>query len=199
LRWKLSVTGPGGHSWGAFGNASAIHGIARVIARIADVEVPTDPKTTFNVGMINGGVSINTIAPDASALIDMRSIDPDALQRLASEIQGIISDEVGDGLRAHISVLGERPAGSCPLDAPIVQLAGSVLQAMGITPVFDASSTDANIPISRGIPAICIGITHGGFAHTTEEFIEIPPIAKGIEQLAHLSIGAMQIVSTSRS
>jgi tripeptide aminopeptidase len=195
LRWRISVTGPGGHSWGAFGQPSAIHGLARIIAAIAELPVPEEPKTTFNVGTIEGGVSINTIAPRASALLDMRSIDPAALDDLAMSIRAVTETRAGEGLSVTVDVLGERPAGVCSLDTPLVRLAGDVLRALGFDPVFDASSTDANIPISRGIPAVCIGITRGGLGHTTDEYIEIPPIAAGVAQLAMLCSGATNMAT----
>jgi tripeptide aminopeptidase len=191
-RWRITVKGPGGHSWGAFGKPSAIHELARIVTRIADVPAPTDPKTTFNVGTIDGGVSVNTIAPSASALLDMRSIDSDALDELTRRVRSVVTVS-GDGLSVSIDVIGERPAGVCPLDSPLVLAAGNVLRSLGFDPVFDASSTDANIPISRGIPAICIGITRGGLGHTTEEFIEISPIATGIAQLVLLCVAATAI------
>jgi len=198
-RWRVRVTGPGGHSWGAFGKPNAIHGLSRIISEIARLEVPSDPKTTYNVGTIQGGTSINTIAPDASALVDMRSVDARALRQLVDQIGEIVATSVEDGLTSDVDVLGERPAGVCPRTHPLVVAAGDVLRQLGFDPVFDASSTDANIPISLGIPAVCIGITHGGLGHTTSEFIEVPPIATGLTQLALLSIAAASVVAGSRS
>lgn len=99
------------------------------------------------------------------------------------------------GLTVDVDVLGERPAGVCSRTDPLVVAAGNALRQVGFEPVFDASSTDANIPISLGIPAVCIGITHGGLGHTVNEFIEVPPIATGLTQLTMLSIAAASIVA----
>ena len=187
LRWRVTVTGPGGHSWGAFGKPSAIHGLGRVIAAIDDLEVPSNPKTTFNVGVIEGGTSINTISPRASALIDMRSVDASALSTLAAQVGEIVARAAGPGLETAIEVLGERPAGSVALDHPFVRTAGDVLRMLGFEPVFDASSTDANIPISQGIPSVCIGVSRGGYGHTVNEYIEVSPIELGLAQLVMLA------------
>jgi tripeptide aminopeptidase len=185
-RIRVTVSGPGGHSWGAFGQPSAIHELGLIIADISKLNVPEDPKTTFNVGLIEGGVSVNTIAPRASAVIDMRSVDPAALNRVSSEVVQIVGRRQSDQISTQIEVLGERPAGWIDASARIVQTASSILRELGIEPVLNASSTDANIPISRGIPAICIGLTHGSGAHRVEESIEIAPIEQGVLQLALL-------------
>jgi acetylornithine deacetylase/succinyl-diaminopimelate desuccinylase-like protein len=197
-RWRVRVNGPGGHSWGAFGRPSAIHGLARIVSGIAEIEVPRNPKTTFNVGTIEGGTSVNTIAAEASALIDMRSIDPAALARLVDRVGEIASRAADDDLSVDIDVLGERPAGTCPRSHPLVSAAGAVLREVGFEPIYDASSTDANIPISLGIPAVCIGITHGGQGHTTSEFIEIAPVVSGLTQLSLLAVAAAQVVAEKR-
>ncbi|HEX5165253.1 MAG TPA: M20/M25/M40 family metallo-hydrolase [Thermomicrobiales bacterium] len=194
-RWRIRVSGPGGHSWGAFGKPNAIHGLSRIINEISRLDVPGDPKTTYNIGTIEGGTSVNTIAPGASALLDMRSVDAGSLKRLVDRVGSIVATAAGDGLTVDVDVLGERPAGSCPKNDPLVVAAGDVLRQVGFEPVFDASSTDANIPISLGIPAVCIGITHGGLGHTVNEFIDIPPIATGLTQLGLLSIAAASIVA----
>jgi acetylornithine deacetylase/succinyl-diaminopimelate desuccinylase-like protein len=194
-RWRIRVNGPGGHSWGAFGKPNAIHGLSRIISEISRLDVPVDPKTTYNIGTIEGGTSVNTIAPSASALLDMRSVDADSLKRLVDRVGSIVATAAGDGLTVDVDVLGERPAGSCPRTDPLVVAAGDALRKVGFEPVYDASSTDANIPISLGIPAVCIGITHGGLGHTVNEFIDVPPIATGLTQLGLLSIAATSIIA----
>ncbi|MGA7672294.1 MAG: M20/M25/M40 family metallo-hydrolase [Nitrolancea sp.] len=186
-RIEATVYGPGGHSWGAFGQPNAIHELGKIIAKISELKVPDDPKTTFNVGIVEGGVSVNTIAPRASAVIDMRSVDPASLDRLAGEVAEIISSVRSDQIRTEIEVLGERPAGRTDPSTKIVRVAGDILRELGLDPELNASSTDANIAISRGIPAICIGLTQGGGAHRVEESIEIAPIKQGIAQLAMLA------------
>ncbi len=185
-RIRVTVDGPGGHSWGAFGQPSAIHELAQIVTQISQLSVPSDPKTTFNVGLIEGGVSVNTIAPRASAVIDMRSVDPASLDRLADQVERIISSRAGDPIRVKIDVLGERPAGRTDPSTKIVRTAVQILKEIGLEPELNASSTDANIPISRGIPAICVGLTYGSGAHRVEESIEIAPIESGMLQLALL-------------
>jgi len=198
-RWRIIVRGPGGHSFASFGLPSAIHGLARIIAAIAAVEVPHDPKTTFNVGMIEGGTSVNTIAPIASALLDMRSTDIATLDRLAKQVRNIVQHSAGEGLQTEIEVLGERPAGSRSQADPLVQLAAHTLTWLGIEPKCVAGSTDANIPISLNIPAICVGVTRVERAHTLEEHIVVPPIGDGLAQLARLCIEASTLIAKQRS
>ena len=188
LRWRIIVSGPGGHSFASFGTPSAIHGLAKIIAAIAEIEVPDEPRTTFNVGMIEGGTSVNTIAPLASALLDMRSTDVAALDRLANQARNIIQRRAGEGLQTEIEVLGERPAGSRSLSDPFVQLAARTLSDLGIEPKFVAASTDANIPMSLNIPSLCIGVTYVERAHTLEEHMAVPPIGDGLAQIARLCI-----------
>jgi len=194
-RWRITVRGPGGHSFGSFGQPSAIHGLGRIIAAIADLDVPKTPKTTFNVGLIEGGTSVNTIAPDASAILDLRSTDIALLDQLANRVRAIVEQRAGEGLQTEIEVLGERPAGARSQTDPLVQLASKTLQWLGIEPTYAASSTDANIAISLNIPAICVGVTYAGRAHTVEEYIQIPPIADGLAQLVRLTIEACALVA----
>ena len=182
-RIKVTITGPGGHSWGAFGQPSAIHELGRIIHQIDSIDVPLEPKTTYNVGVVEGGVSVNTVAPRASAIIDMRSVDVDSLETLADNVDEIIERRNQGDIQCEIEILGERPAGETPESAPIVQTALSILRDLGMDPYTDASSTDANVPISRGIPAICIGITRGEGSHRVEETIQTEPIATGLAQL----------------
>jgi len=197
-RWKVTVHGPGGHSYGAFGRPSAIHGLGRIIAAIADLEVPSQPKTTFNVGLIEGGTSVNTIAASASAVIDMRSTDVVMLDKLSEQVKGLIEQRVGVGLRTEIQVLGERPAGRRSESDPLVQLAAQTLTWLGREPKFGASSTDANIPISLNIPSICVGITHTEQAHTVEEHLYVPPISDGLAQILRLCIDTTELVATQK-
>jgi len=186
LRLRLTVQGPGGHSWGAFGQPSAIHVLASIVAELARLPVPREPKTTYNVGLIEGGVSVNTIAPQASAVIDLRSVDSGQLKRLGQELASIVERHRVAGVETTVEVLGERPAAQTPVETPIVQAAVEVLRELGVEPVLDASSTDANIPIASGIPAVCIGLTRGRGSHTLQERIEIEPIRLGLAQLVRL-------------
>ncbi len=193
-RWRVLVQGPGGHSFGSFGTPSAVHGLGRIIVGLADMQVPSEPKTTFNVGVIEGGTSVNTIAPTATALLDLRSTDVGELERLAEQARTIITQRVGAGLNVGIEVLGERPAGQRSEDDPLVQLAAQALDWLGIEPEYASSSTDANIPISMSIPAVCVGITHGEKAHTLDEYIHVTPIRAGLAQLLRLIVEASALI-----
>jgi tripeptide aminopeptidase len=185
-RWRINVSGPGGHSYGSFGTPSAIHGLSKIIASIADIQVPQEPKTTFNVGLIEGGTSVNTIAAYASAVVDLRSTDVAALDLLAQRVHNIAASAVGPQLRVTIENLGERPAGHRPVHDPLTKLVEKTLRWLDIEPRRIASSTDANIPISLNIPSVCIGITYGDKAHTVEENIQVEPITRGLSQLLRL-------------
>lgn len=188
-RFRVTVTGPGGHSWGAFGKPSAIHVLGQMIAEIAALPVPSEPKTTFNVGTIEGGVSVNTIAPRASFVLDLRSIDADALEAVVARVQEIADRHHTGGIRVVLEVIGDRPTGTQSASAPILQLARAVLREIQVDAVLDASSTDANVPIALGIPAVCIGLTTGGLVHREDEYIDIAPIGLGMQQLVLLVAG----------
>ncbi len=194
-RWRITVRGPGGHSYGDFGLPSAIHGLGRIIAALSEIEVPQEPKTTYNVGIIEGGTSVNTIAAFATALLDMRSTDIPALDKLAAQAQAIIEERAGHGLQREIGVLGERPAGSCKRTDPLVTLAAETLSWLDIEPEYSAASTDANIPLSLAIPAVCIGITRVEGFHTLHELIHVPPIGVGLAQLVRLCIEGSALIA----
>ncbi len=194
-RWRITVRGPGGHSYGSFGKPSAIHGLSRIIAAIADLQVPQQPKTTYNVGIIEGGTSVNTIAAHAAALLDLRSTDVDALNQVADEVRAIVEWRAGPGLQTEIEILGERPAGELSRSVPLVQMAANAIAWIGMKPTYEASSTDANIPISLNIPAVCVGITQVERAHTLEEFLVVSPIGNGLAQLTRLCIEACTLIA----
>jgi len=194
-RLRVTVTGPGGHSWGNAGLPSAIHHLARIVARLDDISLSDDPKTSFNAGLFNGGISVNTIAPEAVAVLDMRSPDADALADLVAEVERVIAMPAPDGVKVSVEVVGDRPAGALPRDAGLVPIAAEVLSELGLDVIYDESSTDANIPIGRGIPSICIGLTTGGNVHREDEYIDIPPLAKGFAQLALTTLRAADAIA----
>jgi tripeptide aminopeptidase len=195
-RFRISVKGPGGHSWGDFGRPNAIHGLSKLIAELDAIPLPRSPKTTLNVGMISGGVSVNTIAPEASCLLDLRSIDESALRRPSDRVTRLVDrSNRGDAVDYTAESIGERPAGVVAVDSPIVQIAANTLAALGLEPSFDASSTDANVPIAAGIPAVCVGLTTGGNVHRTDEYIDLDPVPMGITQLALLTLALAESLS----
>jgi acetylornithine deacetylase/succinyl-diaminopimelate desuccinylase-like protein len=195
-RFRITVKGPGGHSWGDFGRPNAIHGLAKLIAELDAIPLPRSPKTTLNVGMISGGVSVNTIAPEASCLLDLRSIDESALRRLSDRVTRLVDrSNRGDAVDYSAESIGERPAGVVAADSPIVQIAAGTLAALGLEPSFDASSTDANVPIAAGIPAVCVGLTNGGNVHRADEYIDLEPVPLGVTQLALLTLALAESLS----
>lgn len=185
VRLRVTVTGPGGHSWGDFGNPNAIHAASRMIADLDRLPLPLQPKTTLSVGLIEGGISVNTIAPTVSFVLDLRSTDALTLERLKGRVTAALRP-TDDRIGVEVEVLGERPAGFLPISSRIVQTGIEVLRLLGHPASADASSTDANPAINRGIPAICVGLTTGGNVHTPAEFIDVPPLASGIAQLVLL-------------
>ena len=179
LRYRVAFKGPGGHSYGAFGIANPVHALGRAIARIGDLQVPRQPKTTFNVGRIGGGTSVNAIAGEAWMEVDLRSSDRAALTALDAGFQKALDVALAEEnerwsnrgrLTLEKTIVGNRPAGRTAADAPIVQAALSVTRALGLQASLDEGSTDANIAMSLGIPAITIDA--GGSASGTHSLDE---------------------------
>ena len=204
-RYRVSYKGPGGHSYGAFGIPNPIHALGRAIAGISDIQVPTNPKTTFNVGVIQGGTSVNSISGEASMEVDMRSEDAKSLAAVDVQVQRILRDALTaenarwSGSRAAaaklslvVDTMGIRPTGGQADSARIVQTAIAAGKALGFTSTTGASSTDANIPISLGIPAIRIG--GGGNAegaHSLGEWYDDGPNGYVGPQWAALLVAAL--------
>jgi acetylornithine deacetylase/succinyl-diaminopimelate desuccinylase-like protein len=178
-RYEVTFHGPGGHSYGAFGMPNPIHALGRAIAKLADIEVPADPKTTFSVGLVEGGTSVNSIAYETTMTVDLRSESPEALadldRRFRAAVRQALDEERGRWssdvpLEVRIESIGVRPAGEQPLAAPIVQAALASAEQLGFEAATNASSTDANIPMSLGIPAVTIdGGGDGSGAHSLDE------------------------------
>jgi tripeptide aminopeptidase len=192
-RLKIRATADGGHSWGHFGRASALHGIVDLGARITAIEPPSDPRTTYNIGMIHGGQSINSIAACADMWLDMRSEAQDALNDLETEVRDHIAAVAQDDLHFEIEVVGNRPAGAISADHPLVQTALAAMAQVGVPGVLRNGSTDCNVPLADGCPAVTVGITHGGNTHRLDEFIETSPVATGIKQMLLLVLAAGQL------
>jgi len=180
-RFKVTVRGPGGHSYEGFGLPSAVHAAARAIARIDDLRVPAEPKVTFNVGVIQGGQSVNSIAAETSMLVDIRSADAPLLAETERRIKAAIEQGVDEtnrrwnskAITADIVLIGDRPAGQMARDAKIVKLALAAASAQGRPALLDGPhSTDANLPMSLGIPAITMpaGGSSGGYHSEKNEW-----------------------------
>lgn len=190
-RYRVTYKGPGGHSYGAFGMPNPMHALGRAIAAVADFQVPTDPKVTFSVGVVEGGTSVNSIAASASMLVDMRSVDAAALQALDDRFQKAVRDALAAEnarwrsdvkLTVQVDTAGIRPAGSQPAGAPVVRAATDAARALGLQAPIGASSTDANIPISLGIPAVTVdGGGDGGGAHSLDEWFDTRDSHKGTQ------------------
>ena len=183
IRWRVNVTGPGGHAWEAPSVPSAIHAVAAMVAELDRLQV-AGARTAVNVGGIGGGEAINARARSAWFELDVRADDADALEALGQSARSAIDHHLRDGLDLHIEELGRRPAGRLDDDHPVVLAAIAALTDAGITPALVATSTDANAAHDRGIPAIALGITTGGGEHTPGEWIDIAPIAEGLSVLA---------------
>ena len=179
-RFEFQFSGPGGHSFGAFGMASAIHAMGRAIAKISEFETPADPKTTFTVGTVDGGTSVNSIAADAVFAIDMRSNDREQLAQLEQRAKAAALEAVAEEnarwnngeISVEFKLIGDRPVGRTPADSPIVQAAAMAFDEIGVPlEELSTSSTDSNVPMSLGIPAITIaGGGNGGGAHSPDEW-----------------------------
>ncbi|MCI0488509.1 MAG: M20/M25/M40 family metallo-hydrolase [Blastocatellia bacterium] len=166
-RYRVSVSGPGGHSWGDFGIVNPVHALGRAIARFAAYPAPLAPRTAYNVGIIEGGSSVNSIPERASMTVDMRSVSSEEIDKLESYLRRVVELAVreenlqratsGTSLSYEMEQVGDRPSGETPIEFPIVQAAIACSRALGIEPRLDCSSTDSNIPISMGLPAITIG------------------------------------------
>jgi acetylornithine deacetylase/succinyl-diaminopimelate desuccinylase-like protein len=198
LRYRVTFKGPGGHSYGAFGMANPIHGLGRAIAKISDFQVPATPKTTFNVGRIGGGTSINAIPYEAWMEVDMRSADSNSLKALDGKFQAAVAAAVkeendrwnGNGrITGEPELVGIRPAGLTPVDSPIVQTALAVSRALGIEERLREGSTDSNVPMSLGIPAITIsGGGRGTGAHALNEAFDSKDSWQGTQRAVLLAI-----------
>jgi acetylornithine deacetylase/succinyl-diaminopimelate desuccinylase-like protein len=196
-RFRIQVKAPGGHSWGSFGNASAIHELGRIITNISYITVPAEPKTTYNVGVIEGGTTINSIAQTAHLLLDLRSEDETELARLVQTVKRIVAKANGgragrsDGVTITMELIGNRPAGQISREAALVQWAEAALRVVGCEEIsYIGGSTDANIPLSRGLTAVCIGLTHSGNAHRLDEYINPTHLPQGLGQLLLLTLAA---------
>jgi acetylornithine deacetylase/succinyl-diaminopimelate desuccinylase-like protein len=189
-RYKVTFTGPGGHSYGAFGLANPIGALGRAVAHIDAIQVPTEPKTTFNEGVVGGGTSVNSIPFEAWFEFDERSPDTKSLDALDAKFKAAVQlglDEENarwhdkGKLSVKFETLGIRPAGETPLTSPIVTTAAACITALGLgEPGFGAGSTDSNVPMHLGIPAITIG--GGGKdagAHSLNETDDITDSWKG--------------------
>jgi acetylornithine deacetylase/succinyl-diaminopimelate desuccinylase-like protein len=198
-RFRVTITGPGGHSWGDFGTVNPVHALGRAIARFAAYPAPLSPRTSFNVGIVEGGNSVNAIPEKASMTVDARSLSVDEIDRIESYLRRVVDIAIteenaqralsGTDLDSTIDLIGDRPSGETPADSPLVQTAIECSRVLGIETRLDCSSTDSNIPISLGIPAITIGVGGlSGNCHSLTEWYEPTGRELGLKRLLLLTV-----------
>ena len=193
-RYRVTFSGPGGHSYNAFGLVSPAFAMGNAIRKLSALEVSEDPKTTFNVGVIGGGTSVNSIPFESWMEVDIRSEEREQLEDVAETFLELMYEAVaeenetrstGQGkIELRVDVIGDRPLGEISLDTPLVENTAASFRAFGIEPTYSRSSTDSNIPISLGIPAVTIdrgGM--GGRSHSLDEWVDVekPGTVKGIQ------------------
>ena len=201
-RYHVTFKGPGGHSYGAFGLVNPIHALGRAVAKIDEIQVPSNPKTTFNVGVIGGGTSINSIPFEGWFDIDMRSTDAKSLTNTRDKILAAIDEAVKEEnarwknngtITADVQLVGDRPVGQTPPESPIVVTAQGAVRGVGLRPLLTSSSTDSNAAMWMGIPAITIG--GGGIAkdaHALTESFDPKDSYKGVQYAILLLVALAQ-------
>ena len=204
-RYRVELAGLGGHSWGDFGLPNPVHALGRAVSRLAAYPAPKEPRTTFNVGRIEGGTSINAIPSRAAMEVDLRSASETELRRLDAFFRRAMRDAVdeenakkraGDPeLKLKLDLIGERPTGETPPDSPLVELAIESTKVLGFEPRLDQSSTDSNLPISLGIPAITLGAGGtSGFSHTLDEWYDPRERDKGLKRGLLVILGIVGVI-----
>jgi acetylornithine deacetylase/succinyl-diaminopimelate desuccinylase-like protein len=192
-RFKVTFKGPGGHSFGSFGLVSPAYALGDAIVKLSKMQVPARPRTTFNVGVVGGGTSVNSIPFESWMDVDIRSETKEELNKAIDNFTRLMHEAADDENKARstsqgkievdVKLIGDRPFGQVTLNSQIVQTASSVIQSFGLNPTYGMSSTDANIPMSMGIPAITLQSGgSGGRNHTLEEWIDVEkaPSVRGI-------------------
>jgi tripeptide aminopeptidase len=186
LRYKVIFKGPGGHSWGAFGNVSPAFAMGDAMARLGQLKVPKSPKVSYNVGVVSGGTSVNSIPFETAMEIDMRAVSPAALKDIDAQFKKIVADAVAaenatrstvnGKITADVVLIGDRPSGTLAPDSPTLKQVAATMRVYDKVPVWETSSTDANIPISLGIPAFAMARSsggRGGRGHSLDEWTDV--------------------------
>ena len=196
-RLKVTLSANGGNNWTDFGEPSAINTLGAIIYDISKLEVSKNPRTTYNVGTIEGGTSINTIAGHSSMTIDLRSVNQSQLQDLESKVNLIIKRRTKEyNSKYQLEIIGDRPAGFLPESHELVQLALRCSKVYKIKLNISTGSSDANIPLSRGIPAISTGICNGGGGHTLSEYIIPSSLKNGMSYILLYLITLLESLDT---
>jgi tripeptide aminopeptidase len=193
-RFEVSITGPGGHSWSDFGVPNPITALSRGIVKFSSIHIPDEPRSSYNFGLIEGGTSINSIPARAAVKIDLRSEVDAELNRMETTLrdamqaglreEALASHAGNDMLQVALRSLGARPAGKIPDDAPLVETIRNVDRYLGNRSRLERSSTDANIPLSQGIPAVALGGGgKGSGSHTLSEWYDCTGREMGLKRL----------------
>lgn len=209
-RYKVAFVGPGGHSFSAFGLPSATHAMGRAIAKVGEVRTPSNPKTTFTVGTVTGGTSVNAIAAFAELGLDMRSDSAEELKKLEGTILPLMQQAADDEnrrweakpeqqVRVELKLVGDRPAGAQAYSSPVVDTARAALAVLGLeAKSIAASSTDSNLPISLGIPAATLGGGgQGSGSHSPGEWYQPVTAWQGPQKLLLTVLGLVGVQGTT--
>ena len=205
-RYRVTFKGPGGHSYGAFGLVSPAFAMGNAMNRFSRLVVPKSPKTTFNVGVVSGGTSVNSIPVEMSMDVDMRSESPEELRKLVDAFQRVVREAVDEEnktrsttegrIAADVKLIGDRPAGETPLSSSLVEITTAAVKAYGLKPTYNISSTDSNIPISMGVEAVTIGRGPGGRSHSLDEWTDVEK--KSAVQAAQVTLAIILGAANSR-
>lgn len=201
-RYRVRCRGAGGHSWGDFGTANPVHALGRCVARLVAYPAPKRPRTTFNVGRIEGGCGVNVIPREASMDVDLRSESAEELSRLDAFFRRAAREATEDEnsarragtppLELEVKLIGDRPGGATPTTDPLVRLAVEATRSLGSSPFLDCSSTDSNIAISRGLPAVTIGAGgSSGNTHTLDEWYDPRGRDAGLKRALLVALGTV--------
>lgn len=203
-RYRVHFTGPGGHSYGAFGLVNPAYAMANAIVAFAKMPVPADPKTTFNIGVVEGGTSVNSIPFETVMTVDMRSVDAAELEKADAHLKALLPKAVGQenaarstakgAIAYRLEPIGYRPVGQTPATAPLVRMAAAAIATGGGRPSFGSSSTDANLPMSLGIPAITLG---SGFSTERAHSLDESLLLDGPETVRYMTMNLAAILSAA--
>lgn len=181
-RLKVLIKCAGGHSWRDCGNPNAIIAASKLIVKLSEIGLPSEPRTTFNIGTIRGGTTVNSIPSEAEFTLEVRSLNEEILLNIGKKINHELSKTVSQGIEIKTENIGERPCGET-IDKNLIETIKKVHKHLGIKTFEDEGSTDSNYPVSLGLPSTTVGITEAHGTHSINEYILVEPVKKGIEQL----------------
>jgi len=186
VRYRVTFKGPGGHSWGAFGQVSPAFALGNAMVKLGKVVAPRQPKVSYNVGIVTGGTSVNSIPFEVAMEVDMRSVSPVELKKMDTLFQQIVGEAVAEEnaarqttfgkITAEVKKIGERPSGTTSPDTPVLKQVAATMKSFDKVATWETSSTDANIPISLGIPAFAMAsqsANRGGRSHSLDEWTDV--------------------------